>query len=53
MLIMTPSQITLGDIIVWWRVCVLWRKRAIIALALALTVGTFSTFICQALRQWT
>ncbi|KAI1790872.1 hypothetical protein LXA43DRAFT_1061837 [Ganoderma leucocontextum] len=34
-------NITLGDVIVWWRVCVLWRKRSIMALGLVLIVSTF------------
>nr|VWO99371.1 Pheromone receptor CPRa1p [Ganoderma boninense] len=34
-------NITLGDIIVWWRVWVLWQKRTIMAFGLVLIVGTF------------
>ncbi len=34
---------TLGDAIVWWRVCVLWRKKSVFALGLALLAGTFGT----------
>ncbi|PIL26103.1 hypothetical protein GSI_11857 [Ganoderma sinense ZZ0214-1] len=35
------TNITLGDVIVWWRVSVLWRKRSVITLGIALIVGTF------------
>ncbi|PIL26102.1 hypothetical protein GSI_11856 [Ganoderma sinense ZZ0214-1] len=34
-------NITLGDIIVWWRVYVLWQKRTVMALGLVLIVAAF------------
>ncbi|KAM5541615.1 hypothetical protein V8D89_004805 [Ganoderma adspersum] len=33
--------VSLGDTIVWWRVCVLWQSKAIFALGLGLITGTF------------
>ncbi|KAI1786963.1 hypothetical protein LXA43DRAFT_850091, partial [Ganoderma leucocontextum] len=35
------SQVTIGDAVVWWRVCVLWRQKSVIALGIVLLAGTF------------
>ena len=29
----------MGDVIVWWRVCVLWRKKRVFALGVVLIAG--------------
>ncbi|KAM5538805.1 hypothetical protein V8D89_007527 [Ganoderma adspersum] len=34
-------NITLGDVIVWWRVWVLWQKRSVMALGVILIASTF------------
>ena len=40
-LLIALCQVSLGDTIVWWRVCVLWQSKGILALGLGLITGTF------------
>ncbi|KAM5541480.1 hypothetical protein V8D89_005034 [Ganoderma adspersum] len=40
-------NVTLGDALVWWRVCFLWRKKSIIALGVVFITGTFDEFYVQ------
>ena len=38
-----PYQVLIGDSIVWWRVCVVWKNRIVYCLGpllIALTIGT-------------
>ncbi|KAM5538806.1 hypothetical protein V8D89_007528 [Ganoderma adspersum] len=45
-------NITLGDIVVWWRVGVLWRRRFIVALGLVLIVATFVLGTLATILYW-
>ena len=38
-------QVTLGDTIVWWRVCVLWPQKLVLALGIGLITSTFGRFL--------
>ena len=44
----TSSQVTLGDAIVWWRVCVLSRKKSLVILGALLTTCTLGTSYFEA-----
>ncbi|PIL32549.1 hypothetical protein GSI_05252 [Ganoderma sinense ZZ0214-1] len=43
--------VTLGDTIVWWRVCVLWPGKPILTLGLCLITGTFVFGITSTTRS--
>ncbi|KAM5541614.1 hypothetical protein V8D89_004804 [Ganoderma adspersum] len=43
--------VTVGDTIVWWRVCILWRKKLVLALGAVLMGSTFVFGIVSAIHE--
>ncbi|KAM5536538.1 hypothetical protein V8D89_009815 [Ganoderma adspersum] len=49
--VVIDSPATTGDVIVWWRVCVLWQKKCIIALGMVLIACTCALGILSAIHR--